>query len=123
MTDQPTNPDPIHDILAVLDRHGYTRASNEHTVPDTVVLSASQVKTIIAALDEASLYKRDRAETCADCADQSCGTCRWRLEAAEDYDSLAAHLIETRQASRTPTASRPGPVSQPQPAADREAGQ
>jgi hypothetical protein len=31
MTDQPMNPDLIHDVLDVLDRHGYTRADNEHT--------------------------------------------------------------------------------------------
>ena len=31
MTDQRLNPDLIHDILGVLDRHGYTRADDEHT--------------------------------------------------------------------------------------------
>jgi hypothetical protein len=31
MTDQRLTPDLIHDILGVLDRHGYTRADNEHT--------------------------------------------------------------------------------------------
>ena len=31
MTDQRMNPDLIHDVLDVLDRHGYTRADNEHT--------------------------------------------------------------------------------------------
>ncbi len=98
-------------------------APPELAAKDAFVLSASQVKTLIAALDEASLYKRDRVATCADCTDQSCGTCQWRLEAAETYESLAAHLIETKEASGTAAASRPGPVSQPQPAADREAGQ
>ena len=31
MTDQRLNPDLIHDIPNVLDRHGYTRADDEHT--------------------------------------------------------------------------------------------
>jgi hypothetical protein len=61
---------------------------------DAVVLSANQVSTIAAALDEASLNKRDRVATCADCADQSCGTCQWRLQAAQTYDSLAVQLVE-----------------------------
>ena len=90
---------------------------------DTVVLPTREVSTILAALDEASLYKRDRAATCADCADQSCGTCQWRLQAAQTYDSLAAQLIEKAEASRAATASDPEPASQPQSAADREAGQ
>ena len=55
-----------------------------------VIVSASQVKTLLAALDEAAEYKRDRAATCADCADQSCTTCQWRLQAADTYDQMAA---------------------------------
>ena len=31
MTDQKMNPDLVHDILDVLDRHGYARADEEHT--------------------------------------------------------------------------------------------
>ena len=91
--------------------------------PGAVVLPASQLSTIIAALDEASLYKRDRIETCADCADQSCGTCQWRLQGAETYDNLAAQPAKTAEAARAATASRPGPARQPPPAADREVGQ
>jgi hypothetical protein len=90
---------------------------------DAVIISANERKTIIAALDEASLYKRDRAETCADCADQSCGTCQWRLQAAQTYDTLAAQLAQTAEATTAATASRPEPASQAQPAADPEAGQ
>ena len=48
--------------------------------------------TILSALDEASDYKRDRAAACADCADQSCGTCQHRLDAARAYESLATRL-------------------------------
>ena len=55
-----------------------------------VIVSAAEVKTLLAALDEAAEYKRDRAETCADCADQSCTTCQWRLQAADAYDQLYA---------------------------------
>jgi ferredoxin len=90
---------------------------------DARIVSAGQAKTLLAALDEAAEYKRDRAATCADCADQSCGTCQWRLQAAEAYDTLAAQLAETAQASRTATSSQPGSGTQPQPEADREAGQ
>jgi hypothetical protein len=90
---------------------------------DIVVLSASVLSAVVAALDDATLYKRDRVVACADCADQSCGTCRWRLQVAETYASLAAQLAETAQASRAVAASNPGPTSRPQPAEDREIGQ
>ncbi len=95
----------------------------EQVGQDTVVLPARELSTIVAALDEASLYKRDRAAACADCADQSCGTCQWRLQAAQTYDSLAVQLVEKADASRAATVSDPGLASQPQSAADREAGQ
>jgi hypothetical protein len=88
---------------------------------DVVVLPASELKTILAALDEAAESKRDRAETCADCADQSCETCQWCLQVAETYDSLAAHLVQTTEASRAATARQPG-LAQSRPVADREAG-
>ena len=58
--------------------------------PAAVIVPAGQVKTVLAALDDAAGYKRDRAETCADCADQSCTTCQWRLQAADAYDQMAA---------------------------------
>ena len=96
---------------------------------DAVVFSATEVKTLVAALDDAADYKRDRTATCADCADQSCGTCQWRLHAAQSYDHLAAELLQTAEASRAATAQQPapdrspGPGSQPQTTADREAGQ
>ena len=50
----------------------------------------TEVKTLLAALDNAADYKRDRAETCADCADQSCTTCQWRLQAAGPTTSWPA---------------------------------
>ena len=157
MTDQRMNPDLIHDILDVLDRHGYARADDEHTGravllisdlahiyegaqdhpfgpynqvslsrteparrtsrQDAVTVPAGEVKTLLAALDIAADYKRDRAAACADCTSQSCPTCQSRLQNARAYDRLAAHLIQSAEASATATAS------QLEPAADREAGQ
>jgi hypothetical protein len=91
--------------------------------PHAIIISASERKTIVAALDEASLYKRDRAETCADCTDQSCATCQWRLQNARDYDQLAAQLLHLTEAFAAP-ARQPGPGrAQPQAAPDPEAGQ
>jgi hypothetical protein len=157
MTDQRLTPDLIHDILDALDRHGYTRADDQHvgravllisdlthiyegaqdhpfgpynevspsrTVPapepaaqDALTVPAGEVKTLLAALDIAADYKRDRAAACADCTSQSCPTCQSRLQNARTYDRLAAHLIQSAEASATATAS------QLEPAADREAGQ
>jgi hypothetical protein len=67
--------------------------------PDAVIVSADEIKVLIAALDDAAEYKRDRAETCADCADQSCTTCQWRLQAADAYDQLAGQMIHAAEAS------------------------
>ena len=39
MTDQRMNPDLIHDILDVLDRHGYARADDEHTSRAVLLIS------------------------------------------------------------------------------------
>ncbi len=92
---------------------------------DAVVVSAGQVKTLLAALDDAAEYKRDRAETCADCAGQSCTTCQWRLQAAEAYDQLAGRMIHAAEASvpqRAPGHPAP-PSAGPHAAADKEAGQ
>jgi hypothetical protein len=165
MSDQRMNSDLIHDVLDVLDRHGYTRADDEHagravllisdlahiyegaqdhpfgpyingaspsnTEPapagpaarDAIAVPAEEVTTLLAALDIAADYKRDRAAACPDCTGQSCPTCESRLQHARGYDRLAAHLIQATEASATSIATDPGPASQPQPAADREAGQ
>ena len=159
MTDQRMNPDLIHDVLDVLDRHGYARADDEHTgravllisdlahiyegaldhpfgphinqasptrtepppaepvAQGAVIVPADEVKTLLAALDVAADYKRDRAAACADCASQSCPTCQSRLQNARAYDRLAAHLIQSAEASAAAAAS------QLESAADREAGQ
>jgi hypothetical protein len=93
-------------------------------------IAGAGMHTILAALDEASDYKRERAECCADCADQSCGTCQYRLDAARTYESLAARLMRAMENS---VADKPSPQPadggalrnrvQPKAAADREAGQ
>jgi hypothetical protein len=87
---------------------------------DAVTLTRADASTVVAALDIAADYKRDRAETCADCPDQSCPTCETRLRDARAYDGMAGRLAWAAEAAR---ASRPGPDRQSQPAADREAGQ
>ncbi len=83
----------------------------------TVLVPAGEVKNLLAALDIAADYQRDRAELCADCTGQTCPTCESRLRDAQAYDHLSAQLIQTAETSAVPAAS------QPQRAADREAGQ
>jgi hypothetical protein len=94
--------------------------------PPVVIVPAAEVKTLLAALDEAAEYKRDRAQTCADCTGQSCTTCQWRLPAADAYDQIAGQM---NQAARTSTAQHHTPDQtapdrdEPHAAADKEAGQ
>ena len=91
--------------------------------PPAVIVSAAEVKTLLAALDEAAEYKRDRAETCADCADQSCTTCQWRLQAADAYDQLAGQMTQAAEASAARQhAARPCGASQRRPARGRRQG-
>ena len=94
--------------------------------PPAVTVSAAQGKTLLAALDEAAEYKRDRAETCADCTDQSCTTCQWRLQAADAYDQMAGQMSQAAGTSaarhHAPDHTAPAPCG-PHPAAGKEAGQ
>ena len=117
MTDQQLNPDLIHDILGVLNRHGYARADDEHVgrailligdlahiyegaqdhpfgpyrnepspprpeaapgpaAQGAVTVPAGEIKSLLAALDIAADYKRDRTADCADCTNESCPTCQ-----------------------------------------------
>jgi hypothetical protein len=94
-------------------------APPEQVGQDTVVLPARELSTIVAALDEASLYKRHRVATCADCADQSCGAFR-RPRPTTTWQSSPTD----RESGRLQGGNRqrPGSASQPQPATDREAG-
>ncbi len=94
--------------------------------PPAAVVSADQVKILLAALDDAAEYKRDRAETCADCADQSCTTCQWRLQAAEAYDQMAGEMNQAAEAStvRHGAPDHAAPArDEPHAAAEPEAGQ
>ena len=93
---------------------------------DAVIVSTAEVKTLLAALDDAAEYKRDRAETCADCAGQSCTTCQWRLQAADTYDQMAGRMSHAAEASaaRQRAPGHPAPPSTgPHAAAGKEAGQ
>jgi hypothetical protein len=93
---------------------------------DAVIVSAAEAKTLLASLDDAAEYKRDRAASCTDCADQSCTTCQWRLQAADAYDQLAGQMIHATEASaaRQRASGHTAPdASGPPAAADPEAGQ
>ena len=95
---------------------------------DAVILTDAEVSTVVAALDIAADYKRDRAAACADCADQTCPTCQSRLRDAGAYDQMATQMLHTAKVARTANSAQPEPGSlppprQPHPAADREAGQ
>ena len=86
---------------------------------DAVLIPPGEVKTLLAALDIAAEYRRDRAELCADCTGRTCLTCESRLRDAQAYDRLSAQLIQAADASSAATARHP----EPRPGADREAGQ
>jgi len=93
---------------------------------DAVIVSADEAKTLLAALDDAAEYKRDRAEPCADCAGQSCTTCQWRLQAADAYDQMAGQMIhaaETSTGRQRALGYAAPPSAGPDAAADKEAGQ
>ena len=93
--------------------------------PPAAVVSADQVKILLAALDDAAEYKRDRAETCAGCTGQTCTTCQWRLHTADAYDQLAEHMTQAAEASgvEQPPPDHAAPASDgPHPATDKEAG-
>ena len=88
----------------------------------SVTLTHAQVRTVLTTLDIAADWKRDRAEMCTDCADQSCFTCELRLQDARTYDQLARQLLHDEQATRT-ARRQPEPDAPPGLAADKEAGE
>src|SRR5260370_11743528 len=83
------------------------------------------IRTVLTSVDLAADWKRDRAEMCTDCADQSCFTCELRLREAHTYDQLAVQLLHDEQAAWNlrRQAELHAPSSQPDLAADKEAGQ
>ena len=66
---------------------------------DAVTLTHAEVRTVLTSLDLAADWKRDRAEMCADCPDQSCYACQLRHQDARTYDQLAVQLLHDEQAS------------------------
>ena len=116
--------------------YGYYLPSASHAGPgpadpeadDAVILTDAEVSPVVAALDTAADYKRDRAAACADCADRTCLTCQSRLRDAQAYDQMATQMLQTAKVAQTansaqPEPGGPPPARQPQLAADREAGQ
>ena len=73
----------------------------------TVLITASEVTIVLAALDIAA--------DCADCTGQTCPACESRLRDAQAYDHLSAQLIQAAQAPSAATArhSGPGPGRRP----------
>ena len=79
----------------------------------------------MTSLGLAAEWKRDRAEMCAACPDQSCFSCELRLREAGTYDQLAIQLLHDEQATRAARrqAEPHAPPSEPGLTADKEAGQ
>jgi hypothetical protein len=99
------------------------------STPSAEAIAAAGMHAILVALEEAADYKRDRAECCADCADQSCGLCQHRLGTARTYETLAVRLVRAMDAApreKPPPQAVASTVSgrvQHEAALDREAGQ
>jgi hypothetical protein len=70
---------------------------------------------IVAGLDDATLYKRDRVAACAECADQSCGTCRWRVQAAGTYATWPPSSRKQRRPHEPQPPATQGPPTSPSP--------
>jgi hypothetical protein len=90
---------------------------------DGAVLTGGDARTVLAALDIAAGWSRQRAELCGYCPDQSCSACELRLQDARTYDEMAGRLLQTAEPARAASPSEPEPDRLSQPAADREAGQ
>jgi hypothetical protein len=61
---------------------------------DAVTLTHAEVRTVLTSLDLAAAWKRDRAERCAHCQDQS------RLRDARTYDQMARQVLRDEQTTR-----------------------
>jgi len=92
---------------------------------DAITLTHAQVRTVLTSLDLTADWKRDRAEMCADCPDQSCYACELRLKEARTYNQLAVQLLHDEQATRDARrqAELHAPLRLADLAADKEAGQ
>jgi hypothetical protein len=63
------------------------------------VLNASDLRTVLDALDVAADYKRGRLAICSDDGahpEEPCATCAWRLHVADEYDALARRIGDTQ---------------------------
>jgi hypothetical protein len=119
----PTAPTPDH---AQPPPHPEPRRPVRQADPDAVLLTGTDVSTVLAALDVAADYKRDRAEMCADCPDQSCPACQTRLHDAQAYDQMAGQMLQSAEAVQAARHGQAEPAAPPRPsglAADKEAGQ
>ena len=93
---------------------------------DAVMVPASELKTVLLALDTAADDLRDQAELCTHCPDQSCPACQSRLRDAQAYDQLAARILQPAEAAPAAhhgQAEPARPARQSRLAADKEAGQ
>jgi hypothetical protein len=91
--------------------------------PDAVTVPASELKTVLIALDTAADDLRDQAELCTRCPDQSCPACQSRLRDAWAYDQLAVRMLQPAEAAPAARHGRAEPPRQPRLATDKEAGQ
>jgi hypothetical protein len=94
--------------------------------PDAVIVPASELKTVLIALNTAADDPRDQAELCTHCPDQSCPACQSRLRDAQAYDQLADHMLQPTDAvpaAHHGQADPARPARQSRLAADKEAGQ
>jgi hypothetical protein len=94
--------------------------------PDAVIVPASELKTVLVALDIAADYHRDRAELCTDCPDQPCPACHNRLRDAQACDQIADRMHQAAEAAPAAHHGQTEPVGSPRqsgPAAHKEAGQ
>jgi len=93
---------------------------------NAVTVPASELKTVLIALDIAADDMRDRAELCTDCPDQSCPACQSRLHDAQTYDQMADRMFQAAGAPRAAHHGQAEPAGPPRPsglAAGKEAGQ
>ncbi len=93
---------------------------------DVVIVPASDLKTVLIALDIAADDMRDRAEMCTDCPDQSCLACQSRLHDAQAYDQMADRMLQAAETAPATHHSQSEPASPPRQsslAADKEDGQ
>ena len=87
------------------------------------MVPASDLKTVLIALDIAADDMRDRAEMCTDCPDQSCPACHNRLRDTQAYDQMADRMHQVAEATPAARHGQAEPARHSGLAADKEAGQ